>query len=40
MLYTRQYFNKVSGNPLIHIVIAYNNEVKDLETAAYYGQNK
>ena len=38
MLYTRQFFNKVSGNPLVHIVIAYNNEVKDIETAAYYGQ--
>lgn len=38
MLYTRQYFGKVSGNPLVHIVIAYNNQVKDLGTAAYFGQ--
>ena len=38
MMYTRQYFGKVSGNPLVHIVIAYNNQVKDIGTAAYYGQ--
>ena len=38
MIYTRQYFNKVSGNPLVHIVIAYNDQVKDLATAARYGQ--
>ncbi len=38
MLMTRQYFNKVSGNPLVHIVIAYNNQVKDLEVAAGYGK--
>ncbi|WP_303821574.1 relaxase/mobilization nuclease domain-containing protein [Ruminococcus flavefaciens] len=38
MLYTRQYFNKVSGNPLVHIIIAYNDQVKDLATAARYGQ--
>lgn len=37
MLYTRQYFNKVSGNPLVHIIIAYNDQVKDLYTAAQYG---
>lgn len=36
-VYTRQYFCKVSGNPLVHIVIAYNNQVKDLYTAAQYG---
>ena len=38
MLYTRQYFNKVSGNPLVHIIIAYNDQVKDLATTARYGQ--
>ena len=39
MLYTRRYFNKVSGNPLVHIVVAYNDDVKDIDTAAMYGQN-
>lgn len=34
MLMTRQYFNKVSGNPLVHIVIAYNDQVKDIAIAA------
>ena len=38
MLITRQYFNKVSGNPLVHIVIAYNDKVKDIAVAAMYGQ--
>ena len=38
MYATRKYFNKVSGNPLVHIVIAYNDQVKDLATAAQYGQ--
>lgn len=38
MQITRQYFNKVSGNPLVHIVIAYNDKVKDLSVAAQYGQ--
>lgn len=38
MLATRQYFGKVSGNPLVHIVIAYNKDVKDLDTASRYGQ--
>ena len=38
MLMTRQYFNKVSGNPLVHIVIAYNDKVKDIAVAAKYGQ--
>lgn len=37
MLATRQYFGKVSGNPLVHIVIAYNNMVKDIDTAARFG---
>ena len=37
MLYIRQYFNKVSGNPLVHIVIAYNDQVKDIAVAAMYG---
>ena len=38
MLTTRKYFHKVSGNPLVHIVIAYNNKIKDISVAAYYGQ--
>lgn len=37
MLATRQYFGKLSGNPLVHIIIAYNDSVKDLITAARYG---
>ena len=38
MLATKQYFGKTSGNPLVHIVIAYNSSVKDTATAASYGQ--
>ncbi len=38
MMATRQYFGKVSGNPLVHIVVAYNDSVKDLNTAAKFGQ--
>ena len=38
MLLTRKYFNKTSGNPLVHIVIAYNDEVKDIAVAAEYGR--
>lgn len=38
MLATRRYFGKVSGNPLVHIVIAYDISVKDLATAAMYGE--
>lgn len=37
MMYTRRYFGKVSGNPLVHIVVAYNNQVQDIDTAAMYG---
>lgn len=38
MVATKQYFNKVSSNPLVHIVVAYNNQVQDINTAAVYGQ--
>ena len=38
MLATKRYFGKTSGNPLVHIVIAYNRSVKDAATAASYGQ--
>lgn len=38
MLIVREYFGKTSGNPLVHIVIAFNDDVKDLETAAEYTQ--
>ena len=31
MLIVRKWFNKVSGNPLVHVVIAYNDKVTDLE---------
>ncbi|MDD6058852.1 MAG: hypothetical protein PUB97_00510 [Ruminococcus sp.] len=34
MMLTRQYFGKVSGNPLVHIVIAYDGSVRDIQTAA------
>lgn len=38
MIATKAYYNKRSGNPLIHVVISYDSEVKDAETAASYGQ--
>lgn len=38
MLATRQYFGKVSGNPLVHIIIAYNDSVTDIETASKFGK--
>lgn len=38
MMRTRQYFGKISGNPLVHIVIAYDDSVKDINTAARFGQ--
>lgn len=38
MMLTRQYFGKVSGNPLVHIVIAYDGSVRDIQTAARFGQ--
>ena len=38
MLIVRKWFNKLSGNPLVHIVIAYNDQVKDIAVAAVYGQ--
>lgn len=37
MVQNRQYFGKISGNPLVHIVIAYDLSVTDLATAARYG---
>ncbi len=37
MFMTRQYFGEISGNPLVHIVIAYDDSVKDINTAASYG---
>ncbi len=38
MMAVRQYFEKTSGNPLVHIVVAYNNSVTDIRTAARFGQ--
>ena len=38
MMAVRQYFGKTSGNPLVHIVVAYNNNVTDIRTAARFGQ--
>ena len=38
MLIVRIWFNKTSGNPLVHIVIAYNDKVKELAVAAEYGK--
>ena len=35
----KKYYGKTSGNPLVHIVVAYNDDVKDIDTAAMYGQN-
>ena len=37
MLAVKRYYGKTSGNPLVHIVIAYDDSVKDINTAAYYG---
>lgn len=37
MLAVKRYFGKTSGNPLVHIVVAYNNQVQDIDTAAMYG---
>ncbi len=36
MVATRRYFGKVSGNPLVHVVISYDSSVTDLEQAAQY----
>ncbi|WP_294412857.1 relaxase/mobilization nuclease domain-containing protein [uncultured Ruminococcus sp.] len=36
MLFTRQYFDKVGGNPLVHFVIAYNDKITDIEQAANF----
>lgn len=37
MIATRRYFGKVSGNPLVHVVIAYDKSVTDLSTAVQNG---
>lgn len=37
MMQTRRYFNKTSGNPLVHIVVAYTRNLKTLEQATKYG---
>ena len=36
MVATRRYFGKVSGNPLVHVIISYDASVTDLEQAAQY----
>ena len=36
MMWTRRYFGKTSGNPLVHIVIAYTKKIESLEEAAKY----
>ena len=38
MMQTRRFFGKTSGNPLVHVIVAYNSDVKDVRTAALYGQ--
>lgn len=38
MLAVKNYYGKTSGNPLVHIVIAYDSSVKDINTAAQFGQ--
>lgn len=38
MIITRKKYSKVSGNPLVHIVISYNKSVKEIETAALFGK--
>ena len=37
MMYTKHYFNKTSGNPLIHIIVSYSKNVQSYETATRYG---
>ncbi len=47
MVLTKKYFNKTSGNPLVHIVISYDKSVNDAQTAcqmskqcaSYYADN-
>lgn len=38
MMAVRKYYTKTSGNPLVHIVIAYANSVRDMNTAIMYGE--
>lgn len=38
MLAVKGYYGKTSGNTLVHIVIAYDDSVKDINTAARFGQ--
>lgn len=38
MIAVKRYYGKTSRNPLVHIVIAYDNSVKDIDIAAYYGE--
>lgn len=37
MMQIRRYFNKISGNPLVHIVVAYSQDLNSLEQATIYG---
>lgn len=36
MRYIRIYYNKLSGNPLIHLIVSYDECVQDAETACEY----
>ncbi|MGN1086274.1 MAG: relaxase/mobilization nuclease domain-containing protein [Porcipelethomonas sp.] len=38
MIQIRQKYGKVSGNPLVHIVVSYDKTVKDIETAGLFGK--
>ena len=38
MLAVKSYYGKTSGNPLVHIVRAYDSSVKDINAAAQFGQ--
>lgn len=36
MYAVKEYFGKTSGNPLVHIVVSYDNSVRDAQTAGAY----
>lgn len=39
MMYTKRYFNKTSGNPLVHIIVGYTKNVTSMNAAAVYGNS-
>lgn len=39
MMYVRMFFNKLSGNPLFHVIIAFDDDVNDEKMAWCYIKN-